>query len=62
MEEDDNVLSTMAKGQEATFRWGDSLMAVGDDFKADKCAHTVHNMFLAKNGTWEYREVTKGNE
>ena len=62
MEEDGDVLSTMAKVQEATSRWGDSLMAVGGEFKADKCAYTVHNMVPAKNGTWEYREVTKGNE
>ena len=37
-------------------------MAVGGELKADKCAYKVHNMVPDKNGTWEYQEVTKGNE
>ena len=52
--EDDDIVSTMAKGQEGINSWGNNLLAVGGELRPDKCSYTVHEMRLTGDGEWRY--------
>ena len=52
--EDDDVDSTMAKGQDAINSWGNNLLAVGGELRPDKCSYTVHEMRATGDGDWKY--------
>ena len=52
--EDDDVDSTMAKGQDAINSWGNNLLAVGGELRPDKCSYTVHEMRPTGDGDWKY--------
>ena len=54
MGEDDDVDSTLAKGQEAINSWGNNLLAVGGELRPDKCSYTVHEMRPTGDGEWRY--------
>ena len=62
LSEDDDVASTLAKGQESINSWGNNLLAVGGELRPDKCMYTLHEMRPAGGGEWEYvqEKVVKG--
>ena len=53
MGEDNDVVSTLEKGQRGVTSWGSNLMVVGGELRPDTCSYTVHRMKPAKNGEWE---------
>ena len=50
----DDVTSTLEKGQRSVNSWGSNLLAVGGELRPDKCLYTVHRMQPTKSGDWEY--------
>ena len=51
---DDDVASTLEKGQQGVNSWGRNLLAVGGELRLDKCSYTVHTMKSTGNVDWEY--------
>ena len=60
--EDNDLESTISKGQDSINCWGNNLLAVGGELKPEKCYYTVHTMKPGKDGEWEYVSETRKKE
>ena len=54
LREDNDAISTLAKGHDSIKSWGNNLLAVGGELGPDKCMYTLHEMRPTGDGEWEY--------
>ena len=50
------MASVMHKGQESIHSWGNNLLAVGGELKAENYSYTIHMMRPTKDREWEYMQ------
>ena len=59
LEDEDNLLLAIQRGQGGVDIWGGSLQAVGGTLQPPKCTWTAHDMVQDKKREWVYRDAPK---
>ena len=60
--EDNDVASTLEKGQQGVNSWRRNLIAVGEELRPDKCSYIVHRMKKKRQLGVRQRKVSNGYE